>query len=261
MQALKASGGGDLPEYALDGILIALNHKRTLITINPSTGQETRSDGPRFLISGSHIVVITDAPTKHQSIKDMVIEIANDEMVCIHFFVRNAYSIADGIYQSVASRTGGTLVNGITGWELAKFISLYRTSARCEPAESTTPGRRKRAPISPRPSLCHIFQISQLTLLMTFSAQSNSTVTLTRPSGTTLPINLHTNPRSTNYSIHSEPHPEAGNWTACVSSGILEISINQEFSLDATVLYVKNVSGTLPVASVSPPTECKYDCA
>ena len=244
VKGLRAYKGGDGPEYALDAMLKALNY-------NVSDDNGVSSD---LMISGSQIVVITDAPSKNPNITQDVIKAANDKGVCIHFVVADSYyDTDDGVYQRVADETTGTLVSPISGWEIATFTSSYRDSP-CRHSPVPRSSQQKRAaPISSR---CHSFHISQLTLLMKFSGQARSTITITRPSGSTVTVNV-----SNDFAVHSEPHPEAGEWLACVSHGTLEIFVNQVFSLDATVLYLKEKSaaGALPVASVSPPTECKCD--
>ena len=238
MTDLTASGGGDRPEYALDAMLKALKYQVFDDNGNPGDA----------MIPGSQIVVITDAPSKNPNITDEVINVANTKEVCIHFFVEGSYGTGDGVYQRVADETTGTLVSPFSGWEIATFTSSYRDS----PCDHSL-GRRKRA-VPILSSRCHSFHISQLTLLMKFSGQARSTITLTRPSGSTVTVSI-----SKDFAVHSESHPEAGEWLACVSHGMLEISVNQDFSLDATILYLKERSGALPVASVSPPNECKCD--
>ncbi len=231
---MYANGGGDGPEYSLDAMLKALEFKYydDFDTLAP------------VMVEGSQMIVITDAPSKHQEIEHTVTMLAINMNVCIHFFVSGSYGTEDGLYQRVAEETSGILVTPFSNWDIAKFASSYKKSP-CAYEVS----RRKRAAI---PSPCHRFHISELSILFRFSGNTSSSVILTRPSGTTIEVL-----GSAEVALHSERNPEPGEWLACLSSGDLEFSVNQDYSLDATLGYLKKSNTGTIVASISPPTECK----
>ncbi len=234
LNSLEASGGGDGPEYSLDAMLKALKFKiyDDYGTLKP------------LMVEGSQMIVITDAPSKHQEIEFNVTRMAYARGVCIHIFVSGSYGTEDGLYQRVAEETTGTLVTPFSNWDIAKFASSYKNSP-CAFEVS----RRKRAAIA---SPCQSFHISELSILFRFSGNTDSSVVLTRPSGTTIEVL-----GGAGVAVHSEGHPEAGEWLACLSSGDLEFSVDQDYSLDATLGYLKKTNTGTIVASIVPPTECK----
>ena len=236
IDSLYASGGGDGPEYALDAMLKALQY------------EDEDSYGTSFPImtEGSQMVVITDAPTKNPAKETDVVNLANVIGVCIHFFVSDEYGTSDGIYQRVADQTSGTSINSFSSWSFATFASSYRDS-RCDYEVV----RRKRAAVSTT-TRCHSFHISELAILFRFSGDTSLTVTLTRPSRSTITVSP-----TTGAAVHSERYPEHGEWSACLNSGSLTFTVDQDFSLDVTLRYLKELeSGT--IVSIYPPTECKY---
>ncbi|XP_064399465.1 CUB and sushi domain-containing protein 3-like isoform X2 [Halichondria panicea] len=233
LNGLQAKGGGDGPEYSLDAMLKALKLKHY-------------DDSDRlvpWMMDGSQMIVITDAPSKHQEIELNVSRMAYDMGVCIHFFVSDSYGTEDGLYKRVADETNGQLIFPFSNWDIAKFASSYMNSP-CAFEVS----RRKRAAIASR---CQSFHISELSILFRFSGNTDSSVILTRPSGTTIEVL-----GGAGVAVHSEGHPEAGEWLACLSSGDLEFSVDQDYSLDATLGYLKKTNTGTIVASIVPPTEC-----
>ncbi len=235
LKDLYAHGGGDGPEYSLDAILKALKFKE----------YDDFGTPIEVMVEGSQMIVITDAPSKHKEIVSNIITLAKDMRVCIHFFVSDSYGTEDGLYQRIADETTGTLTTPFSNWEFAKFASSYRES----PCAFEEVERRKRAAIASR---CHSFHISELSILFRFSGKTDSNVILTRPSGTTIEVL-----GGAGVAVHSERHPEPGEWLACLSSGNLDFSVDQDYSLDATLGYLKKTNTGTIVASISPPTECK----
>ena len=202
VDSLTADGGGDGPEYALDAMLRALKF------------EDEDDYGTPFpvMIEGSHMVVITDAPTKNQGIEKNVTKLANERGVCIHFFVSDHDTYIYGetlytIYQRVADGTSGTLIDSFSSWDFAIFTSSYQDS----PCAHELKRRKRAAPASSAPQ-CHSFHISELTILFRFSAETDSTVTLTSPSGSTITVSS-----IINAAVHSERFPEHGEWMACLT--------------------------------------------
>ena len=88
---LKATGGGDCKEYALNGMLSATE------------------DGPE---DGSPLFVFTDAPPKDDTEENMIALLALAELsgITINFFIEEACRVGDSgfdIYKELASETGG----------------------------------------------------------------------------------------------------------------------------------------------------------
>ncbi len=233
MNDLKASGGFDEPEYSLDAI-----HK-TLNFLDP--------DGLTAMTRGSQMIVITDATSKNPNLVPNIIRIADDIGVCIHFFISDG-GVGFEPYNRIVEGTSGTLTSSYSDWDITTFTSSYRDSP-CKHEVS----RRKRAAIITRSaSRCQSFHISELSILFRFSGKTDLNVILTRPSGTTIEIL-----GGAGVALHSERYPEPGEWLACLSSGDLEFSVNQDYSLDATLGYLKKTTTGTIIASISSPTECK----
>ena len=88
---LEATGGGDCKEYALNGMLLAIQ------------------EGPE---DGSPLFVFTDAPPKDDAEENMEAILALAEMfeIPIIFFIEEACDVEDSgldIYKELASETGG----------------------------------------------------------------------------------------------------------------------------------------------------------
>ncbi len=239
VRALTANGGGDIPEYSLDGMLKGLQFQY----------MDDYGTVLDVMVEGSQMIVLTDAPSKNEVLESTVIEFANRIGVCIHCFVVDNYGTDDGLYQRVAEGTSGQLVTPFSNWDIANFASSYRTSpCNYEIKEK----RRKRSATAPALK-CHSFHVSKLSILFRFSGESLSSVTLTRPSGTIIVV-----PLNAGVAVHSERNPESGEWLACLISGTLEFSVDQDYSFDATIGYLKKTSSGNLVASISPPVECEY---
>ncbi len=237
--ALYADGGGDGPEYSLDAMLKGLQFQYV-------DDYGTVLD---VMVEGSQMIVLTDAPSKNLAIESKVIEVANDLGVCIHCFVVGDYGNEDGLYQRIAEGTHGNLITPFSNWDIATFASSYRESG-C--AFEVTDKRRKREATTSA-SKCHSFHVSELSILFRFSGETSSNVTFTRPAGTTFSITSRAG-----VAVHSERSPESGEWLACLSSGSLEFSVDQDYSFDATLAYLKKTDAGNLVASINPPAECKY---
>ena len=79
LRALRAFGGGDAPEFTFDAILQALQY-----TYTTASGGSVRALQP-----GSHLVVLTDAPSKRFELVDEIIREATANEICIHLFLQN----------------------------------------------------------------------------------------------------------------------------------------------------------------------------
>ena len=251
VNALTASGGGDAPEYALDGMLQGLTFQEEF----------TDPDGNVFkfdiMSPGSQMIVITDATSKRPEIKDMVIQNAIDREVCIHFFLsRNP--VSDGVYPDVATRTSGTLIPNFADWQLAQFVAEYSNNP-C--AYSTgVRGKRQAVPPTPTPSRCQSFEVSALAInlklstLVTDHSFMPVTLTIERPNGTVTLRNV--NPiEGTVFDVYTEGLPPPGVWTICTSAGIIDtLSVTVQNSLDLTVRYKSDSTEEI---SDLPPPACK----
>lgn len=227
--ALKAipDSGGDIHEYGLDAILNALEF----------TVKEQDIEA-RLLWPGTQMIVLTDAPSKNKELKRNITEKAQRESICIHFFVSYHSFLEDGVYQEIANKTEGTLVNPYSNWTLSTFIASYNK----RPCGVFIEQPQKRAA-----SKCTSFRVSQLASLFKFSGKAIDIVTLTSPSGKSVDVIS-----KGGVAIHAEPNPEFGEWKACAKSGLLEVSVTENNPIDATILYLEGSSRK------TKPTECEF---
>ncbi len=236
VNALSANGGGDLPEYSVDAMLKGLQFKSV-------------DDMFPVMIEGSQMIVITDATSKHRKGLDSeVIKAAILQEVCIHFFVARESATSDGVYQRIAKKTRGNLITPFSNWDIATFASSYRKS----PCAFEVTDKRRKRDATTSGSKCHTFHVSKLSILFRFSGETSSSVTFTRPSGTTFSITSRAG-----VAVHSERSPEPGEWLVCLSSGSSNFFVDQDYLLDATLAYLKKTDSGSLVASINPPVECK----
>ena len=248
-QSLTAHGGGDAPEYALHAILKALQK-------NYVYDGET----DKYLVPGSHVVVITDATSKcGHCLADYVISEAQESKVCIHFFLSDNPT-SDGVYMNIANGTHGTVINSFEEWQLANFVASYQDNpclySSSEPV-AVLSGRRKRETLShvliPRSTTnTRNFNVTSLAVLLrlSFRADIGSTVTVTRPDGTRSTRTVV----SGSSALFTEHLPQQGRWTATVNRGTLDVTISQQITLDTTIVYKSaGLNGTVSI----PPPACK----
>ena len=233
VNALRASGGGDRPEYALRAML---------------EGLRANDGGFDFVSPGSQMVVITDAPSKQPELKDEVVEEANIRGVCIHFFLSESGTTTDGIYEDISDGTSGTLIEQFSNWELAEFAQSYRDKP-CHHIQR----RRKKRQAPAVPSRCQYFNVTEFSILLKFTinAPTGRVVTVTRPNRTKSRIIVGHG----NLSLFTERNPVPGNWKACINTGILQLYTTNTLLLDTTVVYIDERNGS---ASVPLPA-CKSD--
>ena len=241
----------------MDGILQTLE----------ATGTDDYGNKYDLMAAGSQIIVLTDAPSKNIGIRKRVTDSAEEQSVCIHFFLaletHNCfYVVPDSVdmYECIAQKTGGTVVSN--AWQFSKFV----ISRSCADFYGLTYRKKRSAFVD---SHCQSFRVSKFTNLLKLSVRPSltglSTVTIRKPSGSTASprvIEPHTNNR---FAVFSEVYPESGVWSVCVNNGTVQVFSNAEITLDVVVLYPKNeshASGAVPTISNSPPAckfvECKH---
>ena len=252
VNALSANGGGDIPEYALDGMLQGLTYQEEFTDPN---GNVFKFD---IMSPGSQMIVITDAPSKRPEIKDMVIQNAVLREVCIHFFL-SGNPVSDGVYPDVATGTSGTLISNFADWQLAQFVAEYSNNP-CTFATGVRGKRQAIPPPTPTPSACHTFNVSTLAINLKLSTRVNVagstpiTLTITRPNGTTTRRTVGSS-GLVRFDVYTEGLPPPGTWSICTSAGTFEaVSVTVQNSLDLTIRYK---SDTTDVILDSPPPACK----
>ena len=202
-------------------------------------------DGYTLMISGSQMVVLTDAPSKQPELKDDVIRYATGEGVCIHFFVNHPErSLTDGIYEEIAESTHGTLISSFSQWDIANFFAKYEANEGCE---FLLESRRKR---STSLSSCKNVTVSRLAanLRLSVNVPIGRGLTITQPNGILHELIIVRN----NFIFFNQTNPEHGLWKVCSTSGYsIEVTDVVSYRIDTTVFYWNS-----NITSVTPPA-CK----
>ena len=232
VSSLTANGGGDCPEYGMIGI------RKAIQMINDINYPPVKSRGKH------HVIVLTDASAKDDYLYTQVISeaIANADIAIHMFFSGTGCGGSFGNFANVAASTGGTTVNQIDATGFEEFAEHIRSLLGETGGEETNE------------ATCHTFEIGAfVTKFRVLFRTPQPTVTVTKPDGSTLSISI---PFSSDFGVYEETSPQAGNYTACVTSGTFRQSITTEESIDMTIDFLER-SGMdlLPTAIL--PVLCK----
>ena len=231
VQALSANGGGDTPEFALDGMLQGLQATQVINGVTTD-----------LMTAGSQMIVLTDAPSLRPEITDTVISEANTRGVCIHFFI--SFTLSDTIYQRIADETSGILVEDFTNFQLANFIADTAVTP-CGFINVQSTGSSSSSE--------ETFDISTITVLLQLSigASSGATVTITRPDSSSAAVVA-----SQGFAVFSESSPQAGMWSVSVNFGTVQISVIRRTVIDTTFVYSYVSEGSSEVTLVPRTQNC-----
>ncbi len=232
VQALKAIGGHDAPEYSLYAML---------------KGLRANIKGNDYVYPGSQMVVITDATSKQPELKQEVIDEANSRSVCIHFFLSAGIGTNDDLYRDIAQATSGNLINEFSDWQLATFAQSYKDNP-CRHVQQTKGKRQARRPIS----RCQSFNVSEfsIALQVSFQATRGGVITITRPNRTRVSVPV----RQGKVGFHAEVNPTPGKWEACVNVGAIEVFPTTKLILNTIVIYINHLNN---ISISTPTTACK----
>lgn len=234
---IQAKGGGDYREYAYGAMLAALNYS-------------ANESGREFIPMRSHseLIVITDAQSKQEDLKPIVIQQAITQGVSIHFILSGGVDAS--YYESVAIETGGNIFQDEDSkWYLVS--SFFHNESH-----TSIPERKKRyLPSSPCKCLSidvSIFAHSLRVATLTRSAAESSaeSVAITLPNNT-----IETAEIKNNVMLYLKFNPMAGYYYFNFSVDIDEALTEQDVTLDVRILYVDS---NLTIYSSKPPSACKF---
>ena len=244
---LRASGGGDEPEYCLSGITEAF---RATYTPKP-TGGET--SGPITLFaSGSQMIVITDASAKDAVLKPDVIRAAKESQTQINFLlVSNGASYS--VYQEIAEATGGVVVKSAftTGDELNILTDLASNRIAAGKKEELFDLRKRQAASEAN---CYDYKTSSFTSNVNgfVSTSTGAPVTVTSPDGVTKELNSNT--------AFNTDWPQPGQWEICAPTGVsLNANVESRTEVNFAVSFLVENPLLLMVAEETP-SVCKFAC-
>lgn len=248
INSLRAHGGGDCPEYGMIGILEAIRSIQSVEgLVVPQLGNL------------HHIIVLTDASAKDDSIYNTVIRAAADARVTVHFFYSRTGCDGTGFghYEDIRMRSGGIKVDNFADFDaFGTFIQLYNRVV----SQGGGFKKRKRQSgtgnIFSEPAACHNFDTSLFTPNLAFLVRTTRpSVNITQPDGTNLTLSI-----GGELGLFQEENPQAGIWTVCVTSGTLQIAINAPLELQLGLSFTeKTSSGELfPTSDVPAACEQNY---
>ena len=248
--SMYATGGGDGPERQLRALLATLNVKD--------------SDGIPVMIPGSQIVLLTDAPSHDE---ELIVNVTNQavmQKVCISFFLSQTAWVG---YQNISDATGGTVVFSIDRTSFATFNADHEAT-QCASHYGLDYHARKR-PLVPDPpspvdhvpilhhndTMCKYFTTSRFvsTVIVTGQTAQDSMI-VTKPDGAE--VRVFSNIRREK--IFRDSAPQSGQWSVCVSTGTVTITVEKTDSMSATVNYLKIENSTEFFLEYTPPLACKF---
>ena len=241
VNSLSAHGGGDCPEYGMTGILKTIELINAIGMFNEkdlTICDSVRNRGTH------HVIVLTDASAKDDYLYTQVINGAKAEAdVTIHmFFSGRSCSGSYGNYETVATDTGGVIIDSINSASFEEFAEIIWSRLDTEVSEETGE------------ALCHEFDIGIFVIKFSVLFKtSQPTVTVTRPDGSTEVINVV----SGNFATYKETNPLYGTYRACVATGTFTLSVAIKKGIDMTIDYLERSSRgeLLPTAIL--PVSCK----
>ena len=246
---MTARGGGDGPERQLDALLATL--------------ALTDSDNLAVMTTASEIVVLTDHTSHNLGLADTVINTANAQNVCINFFLSMSGEWSDDVYRRIADETHGTVTSTIISDNAFTNFDSSHDYLRCARSYRipVNQGRKKRQTSSSTYSTeqqCHHFSTSLFTTAVKVTGHtSQQSVIVTKPNRERVTV-----PYISWVDAVFRDNPLSGEWSVCVSTGTLTITIENKDRMDNILQYLRPIesSHTFAMKYTPPPArESKYN--
>ena len=246
IMALHAHGGADCPEYGMTGTLQAISG---ITSVNFPSGSSPLH----------HIILLTDATAKDDSMYNAVISQAQQARITIHFFYSGGGCGGGGFanYETVRTATDGIAVTSFADFSLfGSFIQQYNQQQSFLTSSSVSRRRRQSntvGSIFSAYATCHnvsvsIFSRSIAVLVRT--TQPN--VIITKPDGST-----HTLGIGGDLGLSEETHPQAGTWIFCASPGTLQVAVNAPIELEMSISFTRSTADGVVLPSSDTPFACE----
>ena len=244
-ESLIAYSGGDGPERQFRALL-------TILMLRDSYGLEV-------MIPGSEIVLLTDYTSHDPELENDIIAKARELKVCISFYLSD---VTWEPYTRIAAQTGGAIVNSIRRESFRHFDDNhdYGQCARFYDLETLTPvigKRKKRSAATPSfttEQRCHYFTTSSFTTSLTVQGYTSQPIMIvTRPDSEVVRV---TNNFEGN-KIYRDTDPIPGQYSVCVESGTLTISLDITDSMSSIFQFLVPTGDSISLNN-SPPPACKF---
>ena len=248
-KSMHAHSGGDPNERQLRALLATL-----MVEHDEGFGSYS------VMIPGSEIVLLTDAPSHDPELEDDVIAKANKSGICISFYLSGYYARSFEAYQRIATATGGTVVNSIDHTSFRRFEDEhdYRQCTQFYdlPISSEQEKRAVSTSSYDTEQRCHYFTTSLLTDTLTVQGYTTqAAMIVTKPNGEE--VNIITNFRGDK--VYRDNSPLSGQWSVCVATGTLTISVQITDSISPLLQYLTQILTSSEEFSLqySSPPACK----
>ena len=241
-ERMHAHDGGDGPERQLRAL------KKILKLKDPDFGGKIRME------PGSEIVLLTDAPSHDAGLETEVINEAKLLNVCISCYLSTDY--ADWLpYRRISNATGGTVVASIDRKSFSNFSANHDRGKCARFYELSGRNKRQAPPSHDIEQRCHNFSTSLFTTtVVVMGHTSQDSMIVTKPSADE--VRVITNYRGEK--IYRDPDPLSGQWSVCVETGTLSITLENTDSMSTVLQYLRPiVSSTELSFKYTPPPACE----
>ena len=240
---MRARGGGDYPERQLNALLAVLDVKNSL-------------DEAAMAVAGSEIVLLTDATSHAADLENDVVTKARLYKVCISFYL-SEFERPWEVYQRISNATGGTVVNSIDRDAFRNFDRDHDYGQCAQFYDLPVFDRKKRqAPSSyDIEQRCHNFTTSLFTTtVVVMGHTSQDSMIVTKPNADEVRV-------ITNYKgekIYRDPDPLSGQWSVCVETGTLNITLENTDSMSTVLQYLRPIVDSTELSlKYTPPPACE----
>eukprot|EP00731_Ephydatia_muelleri_P000674 Em0001g674a len=236
VKGLSAHGGGDAPEYCMNGILEAFRANYKSVKQGYTL--------PLYA-NGSQIIVITDAEAKDAIQKSEVIRLAVGSDTQINFILTPDLS-SYSLYSEIADATRGVVVystfaNGDELKILADFASRRIATAGAKREHGLM--RMRKAGVEAN---CFEYITSKFTSNVNgFVSSAATSVKVTSPDGVMVEMRSNT--------AFNTDWPLPGKWKICAPSGtLLKVNLESKTEINFAVSFLVETTSDVLVAGVTP---------
>ena len=237
---MYAHNGGDGPERQLRALL-------TILSLEDP-------DGLPLMNPGSEIVLLTDAPSHDAGLETDVITKAGDLKVCISCYLSTGFADWPA-YRRISAETGGTVVASIDQTSFQTFTDDH-DYGKCAQFYELNSRKKRQAPSSyDIEKQCHNFSTSLFTTtVVVMGHTSQDSVIVTKPSADE--VRVIANYRGEK--IYRDRDPLSGQWSVCVETGTLSITLENTDSISTVLQYlIPIVNSTELSLKYTPPPACE----
>ena len=239
---MRAYGGGDGPERQLRALL-------TILCL-----EDPDIDGLPLMDPGSEIVLLTDHRSHDAELETDVITKARDLKVCISFYLSTRYADWPA-YWRISAATGGTVVASIDRTSFLTFSDDH-DYGQCARFYELSDRKKRQAPSSyDIEQRCHYFSTSLFTTTVVVTGHtSQDSMIVTKPN--TDEVQVITNYRGEK--IYRDPDPLSGQWSVCVETGTLTITLENADSMSTVLQYIRPIVNSTELSlKYTPPPACE----